>query len=87
MTLVKSQNGIFWVVRKKKEMGRPLKPEEKKLKHKIQVSLTETDFSDFEEFKKEDHVDGDSDAMRRFFRWAMSRWKEERGPKPPPGSP
>ncbi len=69
-------------MKKKKEMGRPLKSDEKKLKHKIQVSLTDTDFSDFEAFKEDTHVDGDSDGMRKFFRWAMSKYKAEKGSNP-----
>lgn len=67
-------------------MGRKPKDEDKKLNHKIQVGLTDTDFSDFEKFKEADRVEGNSDAMRRFFRWAMDKWKTEQGDSPS-GSP
>jgi len=69
-------------MRKKKAVGRPPKDPEKKLAHKIQVGLSDTDYSDLEMFKKDAQVEEDSEAMRRAFRWAMNLFKAKKGEGP-----
>jgi hypothetical protein len=57
--------------KKPKEMARSRKPDEKKLKNRFPVSLNDTDFTDFEDYKTDEGIDENSTAARKLLRWAL----------------
>ena len=61
---------------KKKTLGAPKKAEELKLKKRLFISITDTDYADFLDYKSQKRIDIESMALRQIFRDAIDAFRK-----------
>ncbi len=62
--------------KKKIKLGRKPKAEELKLKYRIGLNLSESDYNDLLDFKRVARIDEDADAVRKLFRQGFDVFKK-----------
>ena len=70
--------------KKKAKLGRKPKAEELKLKQRVGLNLSQTDYEDLLDFKKAARIDEDADAVRTLLRQAIDLFKKSLTKPPSP---